>query len=243
MSADGDLILVGGAASTPLAGIALGYTGDRFRTKGHELNYRPLIRLPYFTQYDSRRLGNDYVGWLIDDKGVRTHNWTIVAAQDKSEFYRPRTHLRETIPVTVDVASVETRLLQEDYLLVTHLPNYVNPLFAEIVKKWDVPEWPRLTIFGGAHGLGTMAVELLMGKEGLTALERFEEAVGGAVAYQAIFRVGDIERDGGFHRANSVEFVKAASLPLSQVTESHYLSAHNRAMNLMFPERARQRSR
>ena len=180
--ADGNIVLIGSPMSEWLSRAVLGYLPD-----GHGVDslglLAPPIDLPWTwalsaSDYGSRDVARRYVA----GKGLSERpNWRL---QGRSQLYVPQ---------------IRNGLLDDDFLLVTKMRNYVGP------GGWRTGHF--ITSIGGAHGTGTRAVELLVRDDALLR-ELGSQLVGLGVCYQALFHVTDIrhdERRGS--RARSIQLV------------------------------------
>ena len=233
---DGDLVLIGGPNSTPLTKIAWEFEGPNDRELRRRDN--PVIPLTFYGISDSK--GLERVAWKMEDQGNRaSYNWPFVCTDENRPYRELRPEYDETrrLPVEWDGRMEEVPTLRNNYLLVTRIPNFLAPNFAETVKTTAREDWPYLTVFEGNHGVGTRGVALLLTAEGLASLEKLKHSLRGIAAFQQMFRVGDIAlTPGDFHKPYSIElFDDVAPLDLS---ESVYLQAHDYAMRRLGPEAA-----
>lgn len=101
---------------------------------------------------------------------------------------------------------VQEGWLKTDYLLVTRIPTHIR-------GAGDV------MIFGGCHGVGTQATELLLRKLDLDALKKITTKIGDSSHYQALLLVGDIS-----HKRHSsgkyIELVDAKPLKIKWKQQS-----------------------
>ena len=181
-----DLVLIGSPTAEGLSRILFGYRQDAEDKDSLTLDDVPLD-LPFRweiskAQVDERAVARRFVAGL---GLVERPNWRIVGPD---RMYVPR----------VD----EDGMLQEDYLLVTKVRNYLSPSAMETDHY--------IVSFGGTHGTGTRALSLLYRDRGI--LRKVAEALRtGPAAFQLLLRVGNIDHDPvrGSH-ARDIQLVRDA---------------------------------
>jgi hypothetical protein len=197
---DSSLLLFGSPVSDGLSRIIFGYSELRDR-EGLTMDSLQ-FDLAYAWDLDPERLGSGLVKRVVRGKGV---------------VERPPWQIRDlrggTEPQLVPQTDSEG-LLKEDYLLVTRTPNFLSS-DAQSTGQF-------LVSFGGAHGTGTRAINLLFSDRRLMARVLGElkgksrEATGrvGGVpaAYQLLFRVSNIRHDAAGSIPGSLELVDVVVL-------------------------------
>lgn len=183
-----NLALIGSPTAEGLSRIAFGYRQDEDDPDSLTISDAPLD-LPFRwivskAEVDERAVARRYVA----GRGlVERPNWRIAGP---GGLYVPR----------VD----ENGLLQEDYLLVTKVRNYLS--------GGSVDAGSYIVSFGGAHGTGTRALSLLYRDRGI--LRKLSDQLRTKPAsFQFLLRVGNISHDpvNGSH-ARSIELVGNATI-------------------------------
>jgi hypothetical protein len=229
----GDLVLIGGSTSTPLSKIVWEVEGPN----DYELVRRPtpILSLRWYglsNVKDPNVAKDARIGWCLENVGlVSSANWPFIDTKTgKWITVRPGDR--------ITVGEEDAYVPNDNYLLVTRLPNFLAPDF-ENMLSFERYLWPHLLMFDGTHGLGTRAAELLIESGGLGVLEHVKDKLGGATAFQALFKVTDIGRtDEGFHRFHAIEPVEVATL--DHITNETYRKAHEYAMERLLPCRDEQ---
>jgi hypothetical protein len=163
-----------------------------------------------------------YVGYSMEHVGaVEDQIWPLVDSQTASPEV-------QTIP-SEDSVSVNGRHLAvpyNNYLIVSRLPNFLDPRFPDLVRAHRAT--PHLTVFEGANGIGTRAVDLLLSAAGLRSLEDAADKLDGARNFQLLFEVyGPSSFPFGLHRFTRIRFVAAHDL--SDVDTTAWQEAHRYA--------------
>lgn len=177
-----DLALIGSPTAEGLSRLLFGYAPDG-DPDSLALDQVPLD-LPFRWVISKNQVADSAVARrFVAGRGlVERPNWRISGPK---RIYVPR----------VD----EHGLLLDDYLLVTKVRNYLSP--------GAIDEGHFILSFGGSHGTGTRALELLFKDQGiLTSIAgRLERR---PAAFQMLFRVSDIKHDhiAGSH-ARKIELV------------------------------------
>ncbi|MBP2339004.1 hypothetical protein JOF41_005182 [Saccharothrix coeruleofusca] len=172
--ATGDsVLLVGGPAWEGVTRAVFGY-----EQAGRGLACKGLgVELPYRWHVDAEAIHAKAVRFVKTPKGFRTEeepNWGIVGPRGRRYF------------PTVG----HDGFLVTDYLLLTKLPNFLGE---ESYGSEQV-----IVNFGGAHGIGQRAAELLLSRRDVVRKVAevldidVHRAATWPAAYQALFRVGDI---------------------------------------------------
>jgi hypothetical protein len=196
------LLLFGSPTSEGLSRIAFDY--DRIPGVEGLTRRGGVIDLPYVWELDPNRLGPGRVGRQVPGKGiVERPAWQINDLRGSGG--------RQPLRPEADAAG----MISEDYLLVTRMRNFLSEEALGLGRF--------LVSFGGAHGTGTRAVELLLRDRKLLAnvLECLREKqvqttgrVGGVPkAYQLLFRVSKIKHGPKGSIPHALELVDAAILP------------------------------
>ncbi|HEX5308053.1 MAG TPA: hypothetical protein VFW38_03125 [Solirubrobacteraceae bacterium] len=162
-----------------------------------------VLDLAYAWNLDPNKLGGGRVARYVPGKGVIDRPaWQIddLRHTGASAYLRPE----------VDANG----LITEDYLLVTRVRNFLSE---EALARGQF-----LVSFGGAHGTGTRAVELLLKDRKLLAdvLEQLKSSqarvtgLGGLPkAYQLLFRVSSIKHSPAGSIPRALELVDTVTLP------------------------------
>lgn len=130
----------------------------------------------------------------------------------------------------MSIDSGDAFLPADDFLLVTRLPNFLSPDFENLLQL-DPSQWPQILVFQGIHGIGTRAAELLLGASGLHALHSINTGRDKTPAFQALFRVTDVDlTGGGFHKFHKIEAVEVVSL---DIDTNHYQLARAKALEIL----------
>lgn len=131
-------------------------------------------------------------------------------AQITKRYAGGRVHKEYGWPIITSSGVIEskTRLgwLDEDYLIVTRMPNLSNE------SAWR--KGKDLLIISGAHGTGTRALELLFGNQ--EALKAIVNDVGDARYYQSFLKIPNIDHDAKQHDSFplDIEHIKSEALPI-----------------------------
>lgn len=205
---DHSLLLFGSPTSEGLSRIVFGYE-EIAGVEGLDLRDPPLD-LRYAWELNPESVGEGKVGRYVPGKGlVERPLWQI------KDLQRPAAG--RLIPES------NNGLLSEDYLLVTRMRNFLS---AEALDSGKF-----VVSFGGAHGTGTRAVELLIRDKRLmtTVLEELKSKqarttgrVGGVPkAYQLLFRIPLIRHRARGSIPGALELVDAVVLPDAEATWDH----------------------
>ena len=199
-----DLVLVGSPTAEGCSRIVFGYTSPSDDSDSLILA-NPPVDLPYYWILDKRSISpNATAARFVEGKGrVRRPNWRIEGHVGAGHLYVP----------TVDVT--EENLLCDDYLLISRVRNYLSTEALDSGKT--------ILTFGGAHGVGTKAIDLLLRDRRL--LSELGSKLTGATAYQALFRVGNIDHGPLGSRAGKIDLIDIQVLP---DTDQVWRTAHNK---------------
>jgi hypothetical protein len=200
-AAERSLLLFGSPTSEGLSRIVFGYE-EVAGVEGLVWRDSPLD-LAYAWELDPGRVGDGRVGRHVSGKGiVERPLWQINDLRGNGS---------ERLVPEADADG----LLSEDYLLVTRVRNFLS----ENARA----RGQFLVSFGGAHGTGTRAVELLLRDKRVlrTVLERLKEKqmqtsgrlAGLPKAYQLLFRVSRISHGAKGSIPRALELVDATILP------------------------------
>lgn len=207
----GDLFIFGGSNSTEETAVAWEFEGDDDRHLARRTD--PLIPLRWWGLSDSNHPK------LRDTEPVAFHmegvtgsraaiGWPLIDRFSDELVGAPATNRRDTIVVN----DRRVRLVKSNFVLLTRLPNYLDPDFAEVADKPN--EWPHMLVVEGGNGIGTRAAELLATASGLAALHDASVALDGAHEFQVRFEAYDVDLDlRGFHRFRSIRYVDSYRLP------------------------------
>jgi hypothetical protein len=145
-------------------------------------------------------------------------NWPIVDSLT-GEVIRP------ALGEAVEVEGKKAFRPRDNYLVVTRIPNFLDPHFTALIEK-DWTSWPWLLIFSGTHGPATKAVELLIEDVGLDVLESINKKLRSARAFQVLCRVGRLERDSwGTHKFRRIELCDVHRLNMTKkYTKRHTIT-------------------
>ena len=227
-----DLVLIGGANSTPYTQAAWEFDGPSDRKLRRP--EKPILPLRFYGLSDAtdpELAQGPRIGWYLETVGlVDTVNWSYVDTYNNNKRITPQRGNQ------IRVTGKDVYEPLDNYLLVTRLPNFLS---AKSLAQSDPGTWPRLVALEGNHGLGTRAAELLKGASGLTALKELR-SVGhglcGATAFQVLFRVTDLELVGRgrnkFHKFHSIELKPDCVQPLDIDTQL-YREAHKKAWEIL----------
>lgn len=142
--------------------------------------------------------------WVLDPSEIDPGARASRVVRGRGIISRPNWRIVDDRTGKPYIPEVRDGVLDSDYLLVTRLRNFLTQ------KAYDTGQY--LVSFGGAHGTGTRAIELLLSDN--SVLERIAEELGhDPVAYQLLLRVGRLthtEREGT--RAHAIELVAAELL-------------------------------
>jgi hypothetical protein len=209
------MALIGGQNSTPLTRVVFESEGP----SDYELERRsePLLPLKYYGIANKARISDDRVGWRMQGVGeVASYNWPYLVVDPHGKELGRLTPVpgEELLEVRNGNAIERVPVLASNYLLVTRVPNFLTPAFNRRVQRTNPGGWPSVTIFGGSHGVGTRGLELLTAGANVEVLEELASSIRDAIAFQAMFEVSDIDlqKDEGFHRANSIQLLDVAVL-------------------------------
>jgi hypothetical protein len=182
----GTFICTGGPVSNAISRIAMQYERkERDPTKGFLRTTEPIIQLRYEPVYDVEYVLSEagYMVRFIDDKAHRAPNWFIRDIRS-GELLKPAKHKKD------DVDDV----LATDFLLISILPNILD---RESYERGD-----KIQIFGGTHGVGTRAVELVCSDSSL--IERITGLVGKLPYWQVLLEINAIDHREGQSRPISL---------------------------------------
>src|SRR4051812_11058593 len=128
---------------------------------------RPLLPLYYWQISHVRQVPKQRrIGWKMEGLGpYASYAWPLAYRRS----WISRTRLLEPSNsaefITVLKSGVEERvpILQDNYLLITRIPNVLHPNLRRIVTSdADPSRWPYLTVIVGGNGLGTRGIGLLL---------------------------------------------------------------------------------
>ena len=182
ISLNEDILLFGSPASEGLSRLLFGYRARPGRKD--LLRTEVPVDLPFYWILNEDDLkGNDagrYVKGRGGDPSFRPP-WCIVRRRlGGVDVHRPKLRKRD-------------RFIKEDFLLVTRMPNFLT-------DEW--PDGRFVVSFGGAHGVATRAVNLLLSDDDVLVkiadrleLDEFGHLRPGADRYQLLLKVGGIEHD------------------------------------------------
>jgi hypothetical protein len=202
---DSDLVLVGSPSSEGCGRLVLGYSEQHGDTDSLSFE-NPVLDLPYFWMLDKGSIDpKSQAGRFVPGKGlVRRDNWRIERRVGDKRLFVPGTDRDDY------------DLLLNDFLLVTRIRNYLSPGALDSGKM--------ITIIGGAHGVGTKSISLLLNDR--EALAELANKVSEHQPYQAIFSVYDILHNAtAGSRARGIKFLDAQVLPDDYLI---WRSAHER---------------
>lgn len=226
---EGDVVLLGGPASTHLTRIVWEFEGSNNRELKRDPN--PILPLRFYGLAEVNNLSVQqcgHVGWRLESVGhIRTINWPFMDTKKKQLIVPERGPKKSTYlsDNKIEIQGESVWLPYDNYLIVTKLPNFLSSR-----RQGHPSSWPQLLVFQGNNGVGTRAAELLLQPAGLEALEHVQSKLQGVSAFQVIFRVCDIElTKQGFHRFRKIEALDWAIEPLD-IDEKIYDRAHEKAV-------------
>ena len=174
---NGNIVVLGSPASELLSRIHLGFSGSTYDQFLHRTD---LLPLPFRTNQNvhevrgraTRIFRNYRTGEVVTSNRP---NWTIDTG-DPSHRYIP------------EVESADKPYLKTDFLLITRLRNCLT----------DDKGGSYFTSIGGAHGVGTKAIQLLMGAS-IDRLHRqllhdIDRELQGANEFQILIKVSEIDQ-------------------------------------------------
>jgi hypothetical protein len=225
----GDLFVIGGPNSTDECMIAWEYempTANALRRKENPtlpLRWHWIVDIEHPAVVDAAPMG-----YVVDSLGARGAGaWPLVDVNMETGKTK-RLLLPEPSDEIVAVSGRKAFVPLHNYLLVTRLPNFLDPRIDQWLEL-DRSQWPHILAIEGTHSIGTKAAELLASSGGLEALTQAEHDVHGATEFQLLFRVTRIcTTFQGIHRFRRVEFVDAQRL--DAIGASTYQLAHMTAM-------------
>ncbi len=188
------LVLIGSPTAEALSRIVFGYEpceGDN----GLVLS-RPPIELPFHWQLDPREIPAEAVARRF----VRGREWT-----DRPNWYVIESTTTGDVPHVPYVGNLDARL-ESDFLLVTRVRNFLT---REALHRGHY-----ILSFGGAHGTGTRALELLLKEPAI--LGRVAEqlrSMGHPHAFQLLFEVTRLSHRKDGTRAHAIALRSAAVIP------------------------------
>jgi hypothetical protein len=177
-----NIICLGGPVSNFITRQNMGYQrrGDDFlKVSDFPIDFPFLFDL---SKERSRQITKRYTGGKVH----KEYNWPIIT------------------PSGLLNSKVTKGWLEENYLIITRMPNLSN----EIAWK----ERKDLIIISGTHGTGTRALELLF--ETAKVLKSIVEEVGEACYYQSLLRVPEIIHDTQWHDSLPLRIEHIKSEPL-----------------------------
>jgi hypothetical protein len=184
------MVLIGSPTAEGLSRTVFGYSEVDGSQNGLRLTHPP-VDLPYVWQLDPAEIDPGALATrYVRGRGVAARpNWRIIDTRTNKPF----------IP-EVD----NDGWLQCDYLVVTRLRNFLTR------NAYDRGSY--IMNFGGAHGTGTRALELLLRDE--SVLRRVaHELRGRPEAYQLLFRVSRLSHDPRTGtRARAIELLDAVKI-------------------------------
>jgi hypothetical protein len=198
---DSSLLLFGSPTSEGLSRAVFGYSEIADR-EGLSLE-SPQFDLAYAWELDPEQLGDGRVGRFVPGKGlVERPPWRINNLRGGD--------VRQFTP-----QADSEGLICNDYLLITRIPNFLS---ADAESRGQF-----IVSFGGAHGTGTRAVDLLFQDRNLMSrvieeLKRRYAAENGLVggipsAYQLLFGVSGIKHGRAGSIPKALELIDVVILP------------------------------
>jgi hypothetical protein len=118
---------------------------------------------------------------------------TIERLQDGKELITKNYCLRTAGGTGLLMPKTDRRIQKDDYLLVSRVPG---------------PNGGSATIFGGLHGAGTRAVDLLLHSINPDELEYLRQAIHSAPYFQAVFKVTELAEIDNTTMPMSIALVK-----------------------------------
>jgi hypothetical protein len=179
----GTFICTGGPVSNAISRIAMQYgRKERDPTKGLLRIIEPLINLRYEPVYDVEEVISEAgcIVRFIDNQIHRAPNWFIRDTKS-GELLKPAKRKKDDVLAT-------------DFLLISILPNILD---RESYERGD-----KIQIFGGTHGVGTRAVELVCSDNSL--IDQINGLAGKLPHWQALLEVDEIEHSKGESRPVSL---------------------------------------
>jgi hypothetical protein len=78
-----------------------------------------------------------------------------------------------------------------NYLIITNVYNFLDPDFEAMLEIPNMPQHslPRMLVFEGTHGPGTLGCELLLRNDGLDVLTKISRTVGKYDSYQVLIEM------------------------------------------------------
>jgi len=177
-----NIICLGGPVSNFVTRQNMGYQrkGDEFlRVSDFPIDFPFLFDL---SKEKSRQITKRYTGGKVH----KEYNWPVIT------------------PSGLLNSKIKEGWLEENYLIITRMPNLSNKI------AWK--ERKDLIVISGAHGTGTRAVELLFENE--KALKSIAEEVGEARYHQSLLRVPEIIHDAQRHDTLPLRIEHIKSEPL-----------------------------
>lgn len=206
---EGDLFVFGGPNSTLETAVAWGFVGENHRELVRESD--PAIPLRWWgisaeADIEPRNSAPVTYGMGLG-RMARTRNWPMWDAKDRAPRPAP------TRGESREVEGETSYLPADNYLLITRLPNFIDPNFLQ----YAADTVPQLLVIEGTHGPGTLAAELLTRRAGLGALQELNEELrhqDATEAFQALFKVYDpAPTSNGFHRFRRIMLLDTHRLP------------------------------
>ncbi|MGY1683926.1 hypothetical protein [Geodermatophilus sp. SYSU D01176] len=232
---DSDIVVIGGPNATPFTMVAWEFTGSDTLQLGRRSD--PTLPLRWYglsDATDSSIQGDTRIGWEMEGVGpVATVNWPLVDAKNDGRLRRPRPSA-----TGITIKGQTAYLPDENWLLITRLPNFLHSKFPIESGSRDPSYWPSLLVIEAAHGVGTRAAELLADQNALPMLEELETAVKGVEYFQALFIVSDLDLEREFewtwkgpkrkrfHRFNTIGLEDVEPLDFGR---DLFLKAHEQA--------------
>lgn len=205
----GDLFIFGGSNSTEETAVAWEFEGD----DDQHLTRRaaPLIPLRWWGVSDPQHPAvrdAEPVAFYMEGAGPRSaKGWPLIDNLTNDVIGAPITYKHDTIAVN----DKRVKLVQSNFVLITRLPNYLDPQFPEVADK--PAEWPHMLVVEGGNGIGTRAAELLASSAGLKALHNASVALADAREFQVLFEAFDLDLDlRDFHRFRGIRYVASHGL-------------------------------
>lgn len=227
---NGDMILMGGANSTDLSMLAFEY--EEVAPRSYIRRPDAFIPLRYYGIADCNYLGlQGPAAWNMEETGPVS----VVSRPFFDIVRQRRLWLDRTREAEVEVEGRLFPRLLSNNLLITKLPNFLDPHFKNYAPVDLDGVVPSIVIFAGNNGVGTRALELLLETSGRSLLTHLATSLRGLNAWQVMLRVSSPETTSygcGYDRFTDIQLqdpVADAIVPID-VGWNTYCAAHDRGV-------------
>lgn len=228
---DRDLILVGGSNTTLLTRVLLEFAGsDPYQLTRDP---SPSMYVKYYFAADVTQ-ESQHVSYILqgttDPFAHWTRNWHL-RRSSRADYRGPTQSALCPTQIVINRELLWLLVPEWTFLLITRLPNFLSDRCISGDLQDSAASWPYVLIIDGCHGIGTVAVELLLRDDFAVTVHQIRkklQSLGNPSAYQVLLKATDICIDEGVHKAHSLELLAVDAL---QASPESYRDARKKAFD------------